>query len=113
MILTNETLDILRAFAKENKISNAKLQSVAQKILEPVSEYRAKEYTNAQKIQMVFDVIGDDSFSYQDINECSDIPKHAVAYRINKMKKQRKIIEVGNILKKGKGGNPKLFQIVE
>ena len=111
MNLTNETLDILKQFAKENKISNAKLQSVAQKILEPVSEYRAKEYTNQQKLQIVLEVVGNDSFSYNDIKEFADIPKHAVAYRINKLKKQGKVIEVGNILRHGKGANPKLFQL--
>lgn len=112
MKLTNETLDILKAFAKQNKISQSKLTSVAEKILEPVSDFREKEYTNQQKMQIVFEEIGNDSFSYSDIKEFADIPKHAIAYRINKMKREGKIIEVGNVLKKEKGANPKLFQLV-
>lgn len=43
----------------------------------------------------------------------TNIPKHAVDYRINKLKKQGKSIEVGNILRHGKGANPKLFQLAE
>jgi len=112
MKLTNETLDILKAFAKQNKISQSKLMMVAEKILEPVSDFREKEYTNQQKMQIVFEEIGNDSFSYSDIKDFADIPKHAISYRINKMKKEGKIIEVGNVLKKEKGANPKLFQLV-
>ena len=113
MKLTNETIDTLKTFAKQNKISQSKLMNIAEKILEPVSDFREKEYTNQQKLQIVLEVVGNDSFSYNDIKEFADIPKHAVAYRINKLKKQGKVIEVGNILRHGKGANPKLFQLTE
>lgn len=112
MKLTKETINILKAFAKETKTSQSKLMKVAQQILEPVSDFREKEYTNQQKIQLAFEALKNDSFSYEDVECFADIPKYAVSYRINKLKQEGKIIEVGNILRKGKGANPKLFQLI-